>query len=93
VLQTRWYEPTTDEETKRLLAKARKTNASRDARERSYGFQAPPDGSHWTYLCTAICALLAGMGMHDWSCIAEGVAMLQDIESRVRPPDEGEPTA
>ena len=78
------FEPTGDARCKALLALARETNARRDRDERRAGFAAPPDATLDLHLRNAISAVIAGIEGRDWDCVAEGLAMVQDCESRAR---------
>lgn len=69
----------------KLMAKARATNASRDAAERSFGWAAPPDISPEMHLATAASAIECGIRVKDWECVAEGLAMIQDVLEAVNP--------
>lgn len=68
----------------KIMQKARKINAKRDAIDRKAGFGAPPDGPLDLYIRTAMGAINAGISLEDWDCIAEGQAMLEEIELIVR---------
>jgi hypothetical protein len=79
------FSPGASKRYRRLLAKARQTNARRDADDREGGKAgAPGDCPLDLHLRTAISALAAGMDAGDWDCVAEGLAMLQDAELRAR---------
>jgi hypothetical protein len=78
------YEPSYGKRAKGLLRKARNVNRSRDAIERNHGHAAPGDCPLGVHLRTILEALMAGLEMQDWNCVAEGVAMLQDAEFAVR---------
>ena len=67
-----------------LIRKARATNRRRDASERRSGFASPSDGPLDLTLRTVMSALEAGIRTDDWDCIAEGFAMLEDLEIAVR---------
>lgn len=71
-----------DTEFDRLMARARKTNASRDASDRKAGFAAPPDLSAFEQMRTAKLAIECGLKIGDPNAIAEGLAMLEAIEQR-----------
>ena len=60
----------------KLMFKARRVNIERDIVETEAGFQAPTNGTAWTHLRTAMEAIRAGIACEDWSCVAEGQAML-----------------
>lgn len=73
----------------KLIAKARHTNARRDAQEHRAGFAAPGDAnfpgivSSWDLARTAAMALQAGMKTKDWDCIAEGYLMIERISTQL----------
>lgn len=69
----------------KLMAEARALNTKRDQIDRSGGFSAPSDGSMHMLLITAMLAIEAGIKLADWSVVAEGQAMLEDLENRLRP--------
>jgi hypothetical protein len=76
---------------RRLIQAARRTNAERDAQDREVGSAAPEDCSLDLHLWTAVSAITAGIQTEDWSCVAEGLAMLQDAELRVRSQSQSRP--
>lgn len=61
-----------------LIAKARKTNTYRDARDRRDNFD-PPSVSESAHIRTAMAAIQAGVMTNDMNCIAEGYAMLESM--------------
>ena len=65
-----------------IIARARDTNAKRDAIERTAGFKTPSDGSSDLLLRTAIIAVLAGLTDKDWHAVAEGYCMLTDLHAK-----------
>jgi len=67
------------------LARARKTNARRDQYERKSGFAAVTDCAPWQIVATARMALMAGIQVHDESCLFEAYAMLEDVERQLIP--------
>jgi predicted RNA-binding protein associated with RNAse of E/G family len=77
-------QPTSDRKTIRYVEKARKTNQQRDATERASGNAAPSDCPLDVELRTVLTALFVGLEQQNWSIIAEGIAMLQDTELKVR---------
>ena len=73
----------------RRLRKARRTNEQRDAIDRTYGFAPPAECGLKAYLDTAIEAINSGGILEDWDCVAEGLAMLQDISNRLKELSDG----
>ena len=64
---------------------ARKTNSSRDRIDHAAGFAAPIDTSSMSlFLRNAITAIVVGVEIKDWSCVCEGLDMLQQAELRAR---------
>lgn len=83
---------------KKLLDKARRTNAHRDEIDHQSGF-APPgepgcdrDGGNRStpredlisLLATAHSAIECGMRTEDWNAVAEGAVMLEDAVNKLR---------
>lgn len=68
----------------KLMAAARKTNQERDGTDRAVGVAAPGDGPLSLYLTTAMQAIECGIMTDDWACVAEGQAMLEEIEKQLR---------
>jgi hypothetical protein len=66
----------------KLLAKARKTNARRDASDRKRGFAAPEDCPPFVFFKTAMSAIETGISASDWDCVAEGYVMLEAFLNR-----------
>jgi hypothetical protein len=66
-----------------LVSQARQTNKDRDASELRSGL-APPTGSPFMCLRTGLEAISAGLCTEDWTCVAEGFAMLQLVEFGLR---------
>lgn len=69
------------------MAKARATNAQRDATERRVGFANPQHCDTATWAATIEAAIEAGIKMSDWDCVAEGLAMLNDMVALFRAVD------
>jgi hypothetical protein len=69
---------------RKLVTKARHTNASRDRDEVAFGF-APPSHTIFLHLRTGLEAVSAGLCLGDWDCVAEGFVMLQESERTLRP--------
>jgi hypothetical protein len=69
---------------RRLVLKARETNAERDKIERANGWAAPADTLPIDELRTGLAAISAGMAMADWTAVAEGFVMIQHAETRFR---------
>jgi hypothetical protein len=67
-----------------LMARARKTNAKRGMIERQAGFASPEAGFLDEWARTIICALHCGIKTHDHDALAEGLAMLVDLEAELR---------
>lgn len=67
----------------KLMKEARETNRERDAIDRANEHAAPGDASLFLYLDTAVEAIKAGIITSDWSIIAEGLVMLEDIKRRM----------
>jgi hypothetical protein len=74
------YLPTDNPRVIKLVEKARKVNAGRDRMDSCPPSHCPLD----VELRTVISALSCGISTHDWDCIAEGLAMIQDAEMKVR---------
>lgn len=78
-------------EVSKLMVKARKTNKKRSADERRNGW-ASPDISINSHIRTAMCAIGCGIACiarsphseADLACVAEGLAMLEEIELLLR---------
>jgi hypothetical protein len=73
-----------------LVAKARLTNASRDAMDRKKGLAAPPDLSVWDRARTALFALESAMrtaesASSSWDCVAEAYIFIEAVEKQLRP--------
>jgi hypothetical protein len=71
----------------KLLADARETTRRMDEMERGSDFASISDlipTNPSAVMRTAIEALKAGVSGDDWTCIAEGIVMLQDLERHVR---------
>jgi hypothetical protein len=71
----------------RLLAAARETVDMMDRTDRQAGFASVTDliPNHPAEVMRCIMeALKAGIATNDWTCVAEGVIMLQDLERHVR---------
>jgi hypothetical protein len=84
------FDPVVDPKSRRLVKKARRTNASRDKSERQHGFGVPSEIPIDCGLRTVITALACAIGKSDWDCVAEAYAMLQDIELKLREREERE---
>ena len=79
-----------------LIAKARKTNAKRDEIERRAGFATPTGDLRSSEgislgLRAAITALVCGIDFREWDAVAEGLAILQDVEVAIRAPAQRKP--
>ena len=89
-MNERYYLPTKDKSLSRLVDDARRRNVKRDLRDHSEGFAAPGDGGMSDHLRTAISAIVSGLETCDdidqdsAKCIAEGIAMIQDVELELR---------
>lgn len=70
--------PSHDKTFYKLIMKARKTNAQRDAIERRHGFAAPESTPDDILFNTIRLAFEAGLKRRNWDCIAEGYVMLID---------------
>lgn len=85
-----YYLPTDDQSLIRLVDDARRRNVKRDLMDHSAGHVAPGDDGPCEHLRTAICAIISGlstcggMEVNSANCIAEGIAMLQEIELKLR---------
>lgn len=64
----------------KLLEKAKKTNAERDAIDRKAGAATPLDMGVREVMRVAIAALRAGMRTTSWDCVAEALVMLDQAE-------------
>lgn len=72
----------------KVMARARRTNAERDAMDRHSGSQCPTDSPAWQLLITAMQAFEASLRMQgDMDCCAEGLVILEVLERRLRPAD------
>jgi hypothetical protein len=69
---------------KRLVLKARETNAKRDTDDRANGWAAPADTLPIDELRTGLEAVSAGLAAADWQCVAEGFVMIQHAETRLQ---------
>jgi len=69
---------------KEMMGIARKANAQRDQVDRMKGVMAPPDEADAAFLRTAISAIVTGIETAQWSCVCEGLDMLQQAELRIR---------
>jgi hypothetical protein len=69
---------------KALMVKARKTNAERSMTERRAGLAPPDAGLLDEWARTIICALHCGITTEDTNALAEGLAMLVDLEAELR---------
>jgi hypothetical protein len=67
---------------KKLMAKARQTNAKRDETDREGYFATPDYGPLSQMLKTAMSAVEAGIITADWNAVAEGQAMLEQLMQR-----------
>lgn len=70
----------------KLMTDARRVNAQRNADERKLGFATPHDGPIEMLIATAAEAIEAGIKIGDWTCVAEGLAMLLDDKRLERKP-------
>ena len=68
----------------RLMAQAHKTNKTRDEIERDIGAATPNDGPLDLRLRTPMQAIQSGIMLEDWSCVAEGLVMLQVLHRDIR---------
>jgi hypothetical protein len=68
----------------RLMAQARTKNRRRDASDRRLGLAAPSDATVAQHLQTAMAAIKAGIATEDWSIVAEGQALLEEVSQRIR---------
>ena len=67
----------------KLLAKARATNCERDKIDKKHGL-AQTSGDHpWMCVRTAMQAIECGIRMDDWTCVAEGQAILDECLPRL----------
>lgn len=69
---------------KKIMLKARKTNMERDDIDRSIGRPAPPDTTDDLFCRIAMSAIECGIKTDDWNAVAEGQAMLEMLELRLR---------
>jgi hypothetical protein len=60
-----------------VMDQARNTNKWRDQAERDAGLPAESDRHPYERIITAMMAIEAGIKTDDWSCIAEGQALLE----------------
>lgn len=61
------------------VARARRTNAERDAIDRAVGTATPAEAGHWESIATAASAVAAGLQTDDWDCVAEAFVLLEEI--------------
>jgi len=71
----------------KLMDEARKQNVEFDAIDRKSPFASPHERSPKVHLITAMAAIECGIKTDDWSCVAEGQAMLEQLDERMK----GEP--
>ncbi len=94
-MNERYYLPTKDKSLSRLVDDARRRNVTRDLQDNSTGAAAPGDCGIAGHLRTAISAITSGLSTceeidHDSACcIAEGIAMIQEVELELRPDSGG----
>jgi hypothetical protein len=68
-----------------IMDRARRTNRERDRIDKLTGCQVPRDGGAGPYLAAAISAIDCGLLVHDWASVAEGLAMLHDLQATFLP--------
>lgn len=71
---------------KRLVARARRTNAQRDQTDLLSGFGIPSDGDLFDLVRTAMMAIEAGLECQDWACVAEGYVFLEQALPKLASP-------
>jgi hypothetical protein len=64
-----------------LMDAARRTNAERDQIDRQAGNSTPLETGPLGHITTIIAALRAGIRRQRWDCIAESLAMLEEIQA------------
>lgn len=85
-----YYLPTDKKALIRLVDDARRRNVTRDIEDNASGYASPSDLDPAEHLRTAISAIVSGMstcrGIDQGSadCIAEGIAMIQEVELQLR---------
>ena len=67
----------------KLVEKAKKTNAKRDADDRKFGFAPPKECPIDVHISTALEAVKAGIITQDWGTVAEGWAILEEVLERI----------
>ena len=89
-MKQKLYEPIRGAVYDALMARARKTNRKRDEIDHKAGFGAPGDNDLASMLRDAITAISCGLNNphwkdgRAWTCVAEGLDMLQQAEVRAR---------
>lgn len=78
------FDPGHSDSYQKVMKKARRTNKQRDRTDKANGFASPGDGTLDQFLRNAISAIVCGLEMAEWSCVAEGLDMLQQAELRSR---------
>lgn len=78
------FAPYTQKKTAALINQAREENTRRDRIDRNSGWATPADADIPGLLRTVISALVCGIEIKDWKCVAEGIAMLQERECQLR---------
>lgn len=72
----------TQDQLNRFLTQARQRIEDMQKSERKAGFASPEQLPIRDHLRTAALALECGIQTEDWSCIGEGLCMVQDIMQR-----------
>jgi len=67
----------------KLMAKARKTNAKRDASERASGFTPETEQHPFVRIRTAMMAIKTAITTDDWNEVAEAQAILETVMSDI----------
>jgi hypothetical protein len=65
-----------------IMERARQTNRHRDAIAKSCRSQVPRECGPAMYLAAAMEAVETGVRVTDWDSVAEGLAMLEDLQAK-----------
>jgi hypothetical protein len=79
-LEHKPYLPTANPDTLRLIQRAAEHNDALDATGAAHGFATPQSLGPTELLRTAIAAIVCGMEIRDWDCVAQGLVMVLQAE-------------